>query len=194
MNETPEEKNQDWQNLSRRRFVRIVRDSAFVLVLPQALGCSRFGSNDKQPASATPEGTQTTYQLKFLTNEEMATVDAVTARIIPSDERPGAKEARVAHFIDYMLATSYVVQQALYRDGLQQLNRLCQSRFNRPFANLAEADQDKVLAQLERREIAEWTEAGDFFSTMRNHTIEGMFSDPKYHGNAGRIGWGLMGV
>jgi gluconate 2-dehydrogenase gamma chain len=74
------------------------------------------------------------------------------------------------------------------------LNRLCQSRFNRQFANLPEADQDKVLAQLERREIAQWREAGDFFSTMRNHTIEGMFSNPKYHGNAGRVGWGLMGV
>lgn len=194
MNETHAETNQDGQNLSRRKFVRIVRDSAVLLILPQALGCSRLGSNGKRPATANDDGTQTAYELRFLTNEEMVTVDALAARIIPSDEQPGAREARVVHFIDYMLATSYATQQALYREGLDQLNRLCQRRFNRQFANLSEAEQDKVLAQLERREIHEWNEGGDFFSTIRNHTIEGMFSDPKYHGNAGRVGWGLMGV
>ncbi|MBA2526238.1 MAG: gluconate 2-dehydrogenase subunit 3 family protein [Pyrinomonadaceae bacterium] len=194
MNETPEETDQDARNISRRGFVRIVRDSAVVLMLPQALGCRRFGSDDKHPAVATDEATHAIYELKFLTNEETATVDAVTARIIPSDERPGAREGRVVHFIDHLLATSNTIQQRLYREGLQQLNRLCQSRFKVQFANLSEAEQDKVLAQMERREIPEWREAGDFFSTIRNHTIEGMFSDPKYHGNAGRVGWGLMGV
>ncbi len=194
MNETPEETDKDARNLSRRGFVRIVRDSAVVLILPQALGCSRFSSGDKQLASPADEGQHATYQFKFLTNEEAANVDAVTARIIPSDERPGAREARVVHFIDHMLANSYATQQKLYREGLQQLNWLCQSRFDIPFANLSEADQDKVLTQMQRRDIPEWSEAGDFFSTIRNHTLEGMFSDPKYHGNAGRVGWGLMGV
>lgn len=194
MNDTPEETDQEARNISRRGFVRIVRDSAVVLLLPQALGCRRFGSDDKQPTSVADEGKPATYQLKFLTYEETSTVDAVTARIIPSDERPGAREAWVVHFIDHMLATSYATQQSQYREGLQQLNRLCQGRFNLKFANLSETDQDKVLAQMERREIPEWTKAGEFFSAIRNHTIEGMFSDPKYHGNAGRVGWGLMGV
>lgn len=164
-------------------------------MLPQALGCRHFGSNSdhKQPASSA-DLTFPTYRPKFLTNQESATVDAVTARIIPSDERPGAAEARVTHFIDHMLATSYAAQQGLYREGLQQLNRLCQSRFSIQFTNLSEVEQDKVLAQMERGEIPEWKQARDFFSTIRNHAIEGMFSDPKYHGNAGRVGWELMGI
>ncbi|CAN5772815.1 hypothetical protein BH20ACI3_BH20ACI3_32740 [soil metagenome] len=193
MYETPEETDQNARNISRRGFVRIVRDSAVVLVLPQALGC-RLGSDDKQPRSAADDRTPATYQLKFLTNDESLTVDAVTSRIIPSDERPGAREARVAHFIDHMLATSYVTQQGLYRDGLRQLSRLCQGRFNLQFANLPLVDQDSVLAQMERGEIPEWRKAAEFFAAIRTHTIEGMFSDPKYHGNAGRVGWGLMGL
>lgn len=194
MEDTPSKAHENQQNLSRRKFVRIVRDSAILLVLPQGLGCSRVGSNDNRSTSGNEDETSATYQLKFLTTEEAETVEAVAARIIPSDERPGAKEARVVDFIDHMLATSYSSQQRLYREGLQQLNNTCQSRFTRPFAKLGEADQDNLLSQVELKKIPEWEQAGDFFSTIRNHTIEGMFSDPKYHGNAGRVGWELMAI
>jgi gluconate 2-dehydrogenase gamma chain len=192
LKKTASEAGDKQQNLSRRKFVRIVRDSAILLVVPQGFGCSRVGSNDSRSASGADE--KTAYELKFLTKEEAKTVEAVAARIIPSDERPGAKEAQVVNFIDYMLTTAYSDQQAVYRDGLQQLDKTCQRRFTRPFAQLAEVDQDNVLSQLELRNISEWEHAGDFFFTIRNHTIEGMFSDPKYHGNAGRVGWEVMGV
>ena len=32
-----------------------------------------------------------------------------------------------------------------------------------------------------------------FFQLLRTHTIEGMFSDPMHGGNAGLIGWQLIG-
>jgi gluconate 2-dehydrogenase gamma chain len=32
-----------------------------------------------------------------------------------------------------------------------------------------------------------------FFRVLRQHTIEGMFSDPMHGGNAGLIGWQLIG-
>ena len=32
-----------------------------------------------------------------------------------------------------------------------------------------------------------------FFKLLRTHTIEGMFSDPMHGGNAGLIGWQLLG-
>ena len=188
------ETDQEGQRLSRRGFVKTVRDSAFILILPQALGCRLFHGDEKLSASVTKEASLPDYQIKFLTTEEAATVEAVTARLIPSDQKPGAKEATVVHFIDYMLVTSYASQQTYYRNALRQLNQLCQHRFKRPFTGLAEADQDEQLAQTERGEIPDWKEAGDFFATIRAHTIEGMFSDPKYYGNAGRVGWQLMGL
>jgi len=188
------ETDQEAQVLSRRVFVKTVRDSAIVLILPQALGCRLFHADEKPADSVAEEASRPNYQIKFLTPEEVATVEAVTARLIPTDQRPGAKEARVVHFIDYMLATSYASQQTFYRNALRQLNQFCQLRFRRPFTGLAESDQDELLAQTERGEIPDWQDAGEFFSTIRAHTIEGMFSDPKYYGNAGRAGWQLMGL
>jgi gluconate 2-dehydrogenase gamma chain len=188
------ETEQEGQNLSRRVFVKTVRDSAILLILPQALGCRLFHADEKPSASIIEEAQRPDYQIKFFTAEETATVEVITTLLIPSDERPGAKEARVVDFIDYMLMTSYASQQTFYRDSLLHLNQLCQVRFKRTFTRLAKTDQNEVLAQTERGEITDWQEAGDFFSTIRTHTIEGMFSDPKYHGNAGRVGWQLMGV
>ncbi len=192
MNRDSEDKDQEGWGLSRRQFVRVVRDGVCIFLLPQALGCRFFQSAKRQPASDTKDQSQESYRLQFLTMEEAAAVEAVSARIIPTDETPGAKEARVVHFIDHMLATEYSAQQTVYREGLSHLNELTRARFNRLFSDLKEVDQDGLLAQLERREIEDWKEASDFFSTVRLHTIEGLFSDPKYHGHANGIGWQLM--
>ncbi len=180
-----EDSEQIGQELSRRRFVKIVRDSALILILPRTLGCSSRRS-DERPSS--------TYQLRFLTQAEAETVEAITARIIPSDGRPGAQEARVVDFIDHMLATTYVAQQQAYREGLLELDQLSRRRFGRQFVAVGEKEQDELLSGMERQEIREWKEAGDFFSTIRLHTIEGMFSAPKYYGNADRLGWQLLDV
>lgn len=181
-----EDSEQIGQEFSRRRFVKIVRDSALILILPRTLGCSGRRSGERSSTS--------TYQPRFLTQAEAETVEAVTARIIPSDEQPGAREARVVDFIDYMLATTYVAQQRVYREGLLELDQLSRRRFGRQFVAVGEKEQDELLSGMERREILEWKEAGHFFATIRLHTIEGMFSAPKYYGNADRLGWQLLDV
>lgn len=33
----------------------------------------------------------------------------------------------------------------------------------------------------------------DFFSLLRDHTIQGMFGDPAYRGNRDMVGWKLVG-
>jgi gluconate 2-dehydrogenase gamma chain len=33
----------------------------------------------------------------------------------------------------------------------------------------------------------------EFFAIVREHTIQGMFCDPLYGGNRGRVGWRLVG-
>jgi gluconate 2-dehydrogenase gamma chain len=182
MQENSDETVTEGHRINRRTFVRIVRDSAIVLMLPQVPGCRSVGT----PTDG--------YQFKFFTETETAIIDAVTDRVIPTDGRPGARDAQVAHFIDHMLSTSYLSQQAMYRNGIRQLDDLSQSRFHRPFTDLADTEKDSLLAHIERGRISNWKDAGEFFATVRIHTIEGMFSDPKYHGNAGRVGWQLLGV
>ena len=43
---------------------------------------------------------RTPAKLEFFTLEEAVEVDAITARIIPADDTPGAREAGVVYFID----------------------------------------------------------------------------------------------
>ena len=45
------------------------------------------------------------YKFEFFTPEEAAEVEAIAARIIPTDETPGAREAGVIYFIDRALVT-----------------------------------------------------------------------------------------
>lgn len=138
--------------------------------------------------------------LRFFTADEARTVQAACARIFPSDENgPGATEAGVVIYIDRQLAGPYgrdqyrytrppfvesvpehgyqgkATPREIYREGLKPLEG---------FAGLSPAGQDARLRAIETT---------TFFRMLRQHTIEGMFSDPLHGGNAGLIGWQLIG-
>ena len=141
---------------------------------------------------AAPETARATAR-RFFTEPEWRAVEAVSARIIPSTETPGAREAEVVVFIDGMLATYYASQQGAYREGLQRLSELSRGRFGREFCDLQARDQDDLLALLASGEVPPWAAAAGFFEMVRIHTIEGFLSDPKYGGNRDRVGWsGLL--
>ena len=62
------------------------------------------------PAAANPArqaAAQSTgaYKFDFFTPEEAVEVEAIAARIIPTDDTPGAREAGVIYFIDRSLVT-----------------------------------------------------------------------------------------
>lgn len=179
--ENSEQKKYQPPDLSRREFVRTVRNGALLLVLPQVLSCR-----------AQAPTTDTTYSFEFLEAIEAKTVEAVTARILPTDNLPGAQEAHAVHFIDHMLATSYKDKQQLYREGLRNLDQLSKNRFSRRFYQIEPSEQDKLLSEIERLPKTDWKEAAAFFSAIRLHTIQGTFSDPKYFGNRDRVGWILL--
>lgn len=90
---------------------------------------------------------------------------------------------------------SVLTPQDLYRRGLESLAGYCQAQYDAPFTELTETQQDEVIAALAADE-ADGFEAPSgqaFFSMLRNHTIEGMFSDPLYGGNLNMAGWRLIG-
>ena len=51
--------------------------------------------------------------------------------------------------------------------------------------------QDSLLRELESEPVE--TAERVFFETVRNHTIEGMFGDPKWGGNRDYAGWKMIG-
>jgi choline dehydrogenase-like flavoprotein len=124
----------------------------------------------------------------FFTAHEWNTVEAATARIMPTDQDPGAKEARVVLFIDrYLSGTDYVYAapdgkgflkmsgkehdawrgriealQRVYREGVRELDRLAaQRREGAAFVDLGPDQQDDVIAELSGAPKPERTELTD---------------------------------
>jgi hypothetical protein len=75
---------------------------------------------------------------------------------------PGAAEAEAAEFLDFLIGQSPADRQTLYRDGVARLNREARSRYGKPFAELAAADADSILAPL--REPWTYRGPGDPFA------------------------------
>ena len=71
-------------------------------------------------------GTPTT---SFLSQAELADVDAIAAQIIPTDATPGAREAGVALFIDRALATFFGRMAPDFRSQLAAFRLHCQARY-----------------------------------------------------------------
>jgi gluconate 2-dehydrogenase gamma chain len=113
---------------------------------------------------------------KFFDAHQRATIDAAMARIIPTDDQPGAKEAGTVEFVDrYLSGLEFVyakpdgsgfeklegkraqawqqrveILRAKYVEGIKQLDRRSQSRFGADFVQLATEQQDGILYDMER--------------------------------------------
>lgn len=126
-----------------------------------------------------------------LTAEEGRLLDAIVARLIPTDENgPGATEARAAHYIDRALGGALAGARDAYRVGFAALDRYCRTSRGKSFVELSPADQDSVLVDVE---MGAATGSGAFFSMVKAHTWQGTFGDPYYGGNANFVGWNLIG-
>jgi hypothetical protein len=129
-----------------------------------------------------------------LTAAEGATLDAIVARLIPTDANgPGAAEARAARYIDRALGGFLAPFLVAYRGGLSEIESYARTVKGAPFTQLSAQDQDAVLTDMERNTAKGFPAAGLFFNVVLSHTIQGTFGDPFYGGNANFVGWDLIG-
>jgi gluconate 2-dehydrogenase gamma chain len=132
--------------------------------------------------------------LLFFSRADAETIEAVTARIFPSDDLgPGAREAGVTIYLDRALAGPYAHLADTYRQGVAGLNVASQRTAGVPFVALSEAEQDAILHDLEWGNLVEFGLAPAFMDLLIQHTREGMFCDPAHGGNRDLVGWKLMG-
>jgi gluconate 2-dehydrogenase gamma chain len=133
--------------------------------------------------------------LEHLTAEQSDILEAVVARLIPTDELgPGATEARAAHYIDRALGGALASSHQAYTAGLAALDRYARSSRGAAFAQLSPVDQDSVLIDVETGAATGFTgSSATFFNMVLNHTHQGTFGDPYYGGNANFAGWDLIG-
>ena len=140
-------------------------------------------------------------KLEFFTPEQAIEIDAISARIIPTDEMPGAREAGVVYFIDRGLATFASDDQKTYCEGLPELQARVTEMFPavQKFSAATPEQQDEVLHSFDehavapRRPFRNRPGAQTFFETLRQHTIAGFLIDPDYAGNDSGAGWKVIG-
>lgn len=164
--------------MDRRFFVKGVAGSA-ALVWLQGLGVRPGRSALHQAATG---------RFQVLSDSQAATLEAMAAQIIPTDDTPGAREARVISFIDNGLASFAADQRPVFDRGLAAFETEVRNRIPGAagFAVLPGAVQVELMVGLERRDP-------EFFESLRVATIAGMFADPKYGGNFEKTGWKLIG-
>jgi hypothetical protein len=84
----------------------------------------------------------------------------------------------------------------VYRIGIAALDRYTNTALGSDFVDLTPDQQDQVVGDLAKDKISPFDPnltAVSFFKNLRNHTAEGMFSDPVYGGNRNLAGWKLVG-
>jgi gluconate 2-dehydrogenase gamma chain len=171
------------------------------LVLPaKSMGGLLLYTLAREPLRVQAQDGTVRVPLRFLTAAEARVVSAASERIFPADDSgPGATEAAVVVYIDRQLAGPYgrdkyrytkgpwaesvpehgnqakATPRETYREGIRLLE---------DFAALPAGEQDAKLRAIEKT---------DFFQLLRRHTLEGMLCDPLHGGNAGMIGWQLIG-
>lgn len=179
-----------------------MRRRHFLTLTGSTLGGALVYAFDKKPKAIVPKpGKTVRIPLKFFTKDEAHQVGAAAARIFPSDATgPGATEAGVVIFIDRQLASPfgrdrYRYTQAPFEPGVpeqgyqgaetpRQVYRAGLKLLGADFIGLGPAEQDAKLKSIE---------TSYFFRLLRQNTIEGMFCDPMHGGNAGLVGWQLLG-
>jgi gluconate 2-dehydrogenase gamma chain len=112
----------------------------------------------------------------FFDEHQWKTVEAAMARIIPTDQDPGAREANTVRFVDrYLSGVGYIYAKpdgsgfltlsgrvadvwhrrienlrGKYVEGVAELDRISQQHFRGDFVRLAAEQQDRILEALAR--------------------------------------------
>jgi gluconate 2-dehydrogenase gamma chain len=118
-----------------------------------------------------------TYKPRFFTAPEYATLERLTDLIIPSDGTPGAREAGVSEFIDFMVWSDPALQYR-FRTGLTWLDAHGRSRHSRAFRELAAQEQNAILETLaytNRYQPAQ-EDGRAFFRLLRDYTVMGFYT------------------
>lgn len=127
----------------------------------------------------------------FFNEHERATIEVLSDWIIPEDERsPGAVEAGVPDFIDFMMLDMPDMQVPM-RGGLMWLDSRCRDHYGEPFAGCSREQQQEMLDRIAWPDRVEpgWEFGMRFFNRLRDLVATGFFTseigltDLDYQGN-----------
>jgi gluconate 2-dehydrogenase gamma chain len=121
------------------------------------------------------------YVPQFFKPEQFATVELLAEMILPTDDEPGANEAKVADYIDFVVFSAREFEPSMQRewiDGLAFLDSASQKQFGKPFRSASATDRLRLLTEMslpERDPTANY-EGYSFFRLVKDITVEGFYT------------------
>ena len=140
---------------------------------------SRTHTHDRAETS-TPPATGP-YVPQFFKSEEYETVQILTEMIIPTDDQPGAREAQVASYLDFLLYSAAEFQPALqdqWTQGLTQLDQVSMAKEGKRFRQLTLPERTKVLTEmsLPEHDPKAHHPGFEFYRLVKEMTVEGFYT------------------
>jgi gluconate 2-dehydrogenase gamma chain len=162
------------QGIRRREVLHILGTAA---AAAQFSGFSKWGFACGHVGNAALQIKPAVYRPQFFTAAEYALVEYLSEMIIPTDTTPGAKEAGVPEFIDFMVANDPEVQYS-FRMGLAWMNAHAEQKDGKRFMELTAEQQASLLEPLGFKDK---TRPGEetgrrFFRMMREYTVTGFYT------------------
>jgi gluconate 2-dehydrogenase gamma chain len=165
------------QGSNRRTVLAMLAKAAAASQFP---GFSRwaFGQQHEHAASAAPPPRTVSYLPSYFSAPEYHTIEVLTGLIIPPDESPGALEAGVSEFIDFLAAHGEKEIQQPMRDGLKWLDSTSRKGYAASFTSLSPEQQSEILKGVAYRNntVPADTEGPTFFRLIRRYTVMGYYT------------------
>ena len=183
------------QSIERREALRYIGIASVAATFP---GFSRWTfacSHDVLQAPSSVAAAKP-YKPLFFNPDQFRLVEYLCEMIIPADDTPGAKDAGVAEFIDFMLANRVSVNarnelrstadsiragedaQHRFVSGLHWINARSKSEFGHEFLECSRDQQQSFLESLAyKTKFKPTAESGrEFFQMLRDYTVVGYYT------------------
>jgi len=114
----------------------------------------------------------------FFNRHQYVTITELASLIIPTDETPGAREAKVNEYIDLIVGESPFEVQKIFIDGLVWLDKTGKQRHKKNFVDLSNAQQVGLLTEISKIKNPGPQEAAQakFFKAIKDMTIDGFYT------------------
>ena len=160
------------------------RDALKILVSLPSLGSAAQQTKEVETQPGHVQvATTAQAPVPFFQPPEFQVIEALSERIIPRSDTPGAKDAGVAHLIDKAIVADPTLMQP-YRAGIADLNALAISSYGVEFVALDEKQQIALLTPLS---LETDSHLGKFFAMVKDMTVDGYYKTEA--GLKTELGW-----
>ncbi len=164
------------QGIERREMMRILAFASAAAAFP-GFRTWAFACDHADAASEVAQPRMTRYQPQFCSQDEYAMVERLSELIIPTDDKPGAREAGVSEFIDFWVWSDPKIQTN-FRYGLAWIQAHAVRLFGKPFVEVSAEQQNEMLTSLayKKRYRPGEEDGREFFKLMRKLTVQGFYT------------------